>query len=260
MRTEINTIVFSKNRACQLDLFLRNFNMPAVVIYTHDPEFETGYLILTELYPEVTFLKQVDMKQQILDNMTTDYTMFQVDDDIMLEHFFEDCPEFQELKTNTEILCLSLRLCPTYVGYPGDSTNKWNWRGQKHSWGYPMADTATIFRTSDILDVIKNMPYAQIPHTLEIAMRRNPPDRPLMSCFSKPKMITNEANIVQDVYPSKNFGVDIRMLEEEFLKGRRLSLEHMMDEASRATGCFMRIGYNWETICQSQETEPWPGR
>lgn len=247
MRTEVKTIIFSKNRACQLDLLLRNFNMPAVVIYTHDPEFELGYKILMGMYPETKFLKQTDMKQQILENLG-EFTMFQVDDDIMLEHFDENCPEFTELKTNPLIICLSLRLCPSYRGFPGGDGNKWVWRGQKHSWGYPMADTATIFRQGDIEETIKNMPWAQIPHTLEIALRQNPPDRPLMLCFDKPKLITNEANLVQSVYPSKNFGVDVKMLEDKFVAGGRLSWEHMKDAASKATGCFMRMGYEWETI------------
>ena len=109
-----------------------------------------------------------------------------------------------------------------------------------------MADTATIFRKADIFETIWNMPFAQIPHTLEIAMRRNPPNKPFMSCFTKPKLITNEANLVQDVYPTRNFGVDVKMLEEGFLSGKRLSLEHMKDAASRATGCFMRMAYEWE--------------
>ena len=220
--------------------------MPITIIYTHDPEFALGYEKLIKMYPDVNFIKQTDMKQQILDNMPEDYTMFQVDDDIMLEHFDEACPEFRELKVNPEVLCLSLRLCPSYIGYPGDETNHWLWRGQKHSWGYPMADTATVFRKADILETIKKMPYAQIPHTLEIAMRRNPPNRIFMTCFTKPKLITNEANLVQDVYPTKNFGVDVKMLEEGFLEGKRLSLSHMMDAASRATGCFMRMAYEWE--------------
>jgi hypothetical protein len=219
--------------------------MPAVVIYTCDPEFEKGYQKLIPMYPDIKFLRQTDLKEQILENLG-EYTMFEVDDDIMLEHFDENCPEFQSFKTNSESLCLSLRLCPSYDGYPGGKKNWWEWRGQKHSWGYPMADTATIFRREDIEETIKNGAIAGIPHTLEIAMRNNPPNKPFMLCFDKPKLITNEANLVQHVYPTGNFGVDLNELERRFLGGERLSLEHIKKVASKATGCFIRVGFEWE--------------
>jgi hypothetical protein len=216
--------------------------MPATVIYTYDPEFKKGYEKLILMYPKVKFLEQGDLKQQIIENLG-EYTMFEVDDDIMLEHFDENCPEFTEFKENPEILCLSLRMSPSYRGYPG--TNKWAWRGLKHSWGYPMSITATIFRKEDILPIIEKATI-DLPHEMEIALRSNPPERPFMLCFDKPRLITNEANIVQNRYPTANFGVDLHELEKRFLDGEQLSIDYIKKVAETARDCFIRVNFEWE--------------
>lgn len=247
MRSEITTIIFSKNRACQLELLLRSLNMPATVLYTYDPEFKLGYEKLIGMYPSVKFIRQNNLKEQIIENLG-EYTMFEVDDVVMIEPFTEDCPEFAEFKRNPEILCLSLRMSPYYKGAPVFKNNTWEWRGLKHSWGYPMSVSSHIFRKCDILPTIKKINTLEIPHHLEIALRKNPPNRPLMLCFDKPKTINNEANLVQSVYPTKNFGVDIKGLEERFLRGERLSLEHIKEVAAKARDCFIRVDYKYE-IC-----------
>lgn len=247
MLTEITTIIFSKNRACQLELLLRNFNMPAIVIYTYDPDFKLGYEKLIGMYPAIKFIKQTNFKEQVLENLG-EYTMFEVDDTIMIDHYDQGCSEFVELKTNPDILCLSLRMAPDYRGAPAMDGNKWVWRGLKHSWGYPMSASSTIFRKEDIVHTIEKSTLMEIPNDLEIALRRNPPNRPLMLCFDKPKLITNEANNVQTKYPTPNFGVDVRVLEQRFLGGERLSLEHIKTEALKAKWCFMRMDYKWEII------------
>jgi hypothetical protein len=240
----ISTIIFSKNRACQLELLLRSLNMPAVVIYTYDPDFKRGYEKLIDIYPSVKFIRQTNLKEQIIQNLG-DYTMFEVDDAVMIEHFSKDCPEFKEFKSNPDILCLSLRMSPNYSGAPIFKNNTWAWRGLRHSWGYPMSVSSHIFRRDDILPTILKSEM-EIPNDLEVALRRNPPDRPLMLCFTKPKMITNEANNVQTKYPTPNFGVSVRELEDRFLKGERLSLEYIKEVAKQAKNCFIRVDYKWE--------------
>src|SRR3989344_6927504 len=106
MRSEISTIIFSKNRACQLELLLRSLNMPATVIYTYDQDFKTGYDKLIGMYPEVEFVWETDFKKQVIENLG-EYTLFLVDDDVMIAPFEESCPEFEEFKKNQGIICLS---------------------------------------------------------------------------------------------------------------------------------------------------------
>jgi hypothetical protein len=117
MCSEITTIIFSKNRACQLELLLRTLNLQSKVIYTYDEEFKSGYDKLILMYPNVEFILQTNFKQQVIENLGK-YTLFLVDDDIMIESFDENCREFQEFKNDQNIICLSLRLTPYYKGAP----------------------------------------------------------------------------------------------------------------------------------------------
>ena len=248
--SEITTIIFSKNRACQLDLLLRNLAMPSSVIYTYDPEFKAGYDKLIKMYPKVNFILQTNLKEQVLEMLKSakDYIMFFGDDDIILEHFDERCPEFAEFKKNPDILCLSLRLCNHYGrGRPEMSKNNtWEWQGKKHSWGYPMATTSTIFRKEDILPVMLKIGDLNLMHHMERWLRKFPPARPLMMCFDEPKVINNEANNVQTAFPTPNFGVEPKLLEERFLNGERLSWEHIRNIAKTSSDCFIRTDFEWE--------------
>jgi hypothetical protein len=259
MRSEVATTIFSKNRACQLELLLRTLSIPATVIYTYDPEFLEGYKMLEKMYPSVDFLFQWNLKDQIVHNISkAEYTLFLLDDDVMLNPFYEDCPEFEEFKSNPDILCLNLRMCSQYRhnGQPELKNNTWEWyhyRYKKHSarttdWGYPMSTTSHIFRREDILPIILNdSRKICIPHHLERTLNRNPLfHRKLMLCFDEAKVISVMANQVQSEYPCPNYGVSLSYLEEEFLKGRRLSFEDIKEKAKKAAGCLMIEGYKWE--------------
>lgn len=245
---EILTIIFSKNRACQLELLLRNFNMPATVLYTYDNEFKLGYEKLIKMYSDINFIKEVDFKKQlteIVKNNKEEYVMFLVDDDVMLKHFNEECEEFNRFKNNKNILCLSLRMSLLYNNAPEMIENTWEWRKCKKDWGYPMAATSHIFRKQDILSVINNCKY-DIPNILERKLRQNIPNRLLMLCFDKPKIINIPANQVQIQCPSKNAGVSLIKLEQKFLSGKLLSLSDIKEKAKESKSCFLMTNYKWE--------------
>ncbi len=259
MPREVNTIIFSKNRACQLELLLRSLSMPAVVLYRYDDEFKAGYDKLIKMYPSVRFVLELDFKKQLLEiiNEGGEYIMFLVDDDIMIEPFHENCSEFSEFKINSDILCLSLRMSPDYLykGLPILKDNKWEWRtyrrgGQEYNyylrnWGYPMSVGSHIFRREDILPVIISTKEIKTPNYLEGALNANIPNRPLMMCFGKAKIINNLANQVQADFPCGTSGVSVKELEERFLKGEKLSLEDIKEKASRAKNCFLKTDYRF---------------
>ena len=241
---EITTIIFSKNRACQLELLLRNLNMPAIVLYAYDAEFKTGYEKLIKLYPSIKFIEEYNFKQQTLENLG-EYTMFLCDDDIMIEHFDEDCSEFIEFKRNSDILCLSLRMSPNYDNAPLLKNNTWEWRKCKKDWGYPMSVTSHIFRKKDILQTMINGEF-KIPLDLERTLKRNIPDRQLMMYFDNPKIINNLANQVQIKCPDRNLGISLVELEKKFLSHKQLSLIYIKEEARKSKSCFLMTDYKWE--------------
>lgn len=254
----LTTLIFSKNRACQLELLLRSLNIPVTVLYSYDPQFKAGYDKLIGMYPSAKFVLRYDFKKQLLEiiNKGAKYIMFLVDDDIMLEPFDEDCPEFKEFKRNPDILTLSLRMSPDYQykGLPALKRNIWEWRpyssgGEGYNrrlrqWGYPMSVGSHIFRKKDILPIILTNDMKN-PNYLEGALNGNIPDRPLMMCFNKAKFINNIVNQVQTDFPSHVLRIPVEELEERFLKGERLSLEDIKAKASEAKDCYLKTDYKF---------------
>src|SRR5260370_282763 len=112
----LTTIIFSKNRAAQLDLFLQGLNESATVLYTFEQEYKKGYSIVKKKYPNIKFEKQRNFKTQLTSiiQKSHKFILFLVDDDILVSPFSENSPEFKEFKNNLEIIALSLRMSPSY--------------------------------------------------------------------------------------------------------------------------------------------------
>ena len=234
----MKTIIFSKNRACQLDLLLRGLNIPATVLYAHDQEFAAGYEKLKSMYPGITFEKEYDFKKQLISLMDDDYIMFLVDDDIMIEPFDIDCKEFNQFKNDDNILCMSIRLAEQF-------NNVWRWKNKAHSWGYPMSVTSNIFRKKDIFPIMEKENFDN-PNELEVVLRNNIPDKPYMICGKTQKFINNLANQVQTQYKFKNLKISLSELEMQFVSGKRINLKDMIQKAKNKYDCFMMEPYEYE--------------
>ena len=154
----IDLIVFSKNRAMQLDCLLRSLDeytdpiFRKKVIYTFttsDKRFERGYELLKKLHPNVQFIKEENLKANILSNMNSYLTCMMVDDQIM----FKQCPHIPMLKENQ---CFSLRLGGN-ISEPHIS--------------YPMSIDGHVFRTEDIKPLIESISFNN-PNILEKKLQR----------------------------------------------------------------------------------------
>lgn len=241
MRNEIKTVIFSKNRACQLDLLLRSMDIKATVIYTFDPEYEKGYVKVRELHPNIEFIKQRDFKIDVLKNIE-DFTLFLCDDDICIGDIDDAKKRFKTFKDYRNIACLSLRLSTRYNGAPGWI---WFWKRYLHDWGYPMSVSAHIFKKIDIYDIILNGDFDN-PNDLEKVLRRNPFIPQLMICLEEAVFINNRANRVQNKYPNSHLDISLKELDQRFLSGERISLEDMKEKAARSKSCFMMEKYEFE--------------
>ena len=118
----INIIIFSKDRACQLDYLVRSIkeyfigyeNYTFNVLYkTSSETFEKGYKVLKESCPEnFRFIKECEFKSDLIPliNPFRPYTMFFVDDNVMKGSFD---PQFlRGLVDFPQAACLSLRMNP----------------------------------------------------------------------------------------------------------------------------------------------------
>lgn len=241
----MNIIVFSKDRAAQLDLFLRsmeeyfpeyyyhNFN----IIYTYsNQKFKKGYEELIKLYNNVKFIKETDFKKNILNkiNKNIDYTVFFVDDIIWKEPFSTEDNEFHTFEVNKDILCLSLRLNPNlnycYTANKSMSLPKtynkgiWEWKGESGDYGYPMSLDGHIFRTKEILPYLKKLNYKN-PNSLEGSLASFPLSNPKMICYDKSKIVNNAINKVQTNNPNRHGNVTADYINNKFLEGYMIDLD-----------------------------------
>jgi hypothetical protein len=249
----INIVVFSKDRGCQLDLFLCSIKKFFIgihinsihVLYTYSNEsFGAGYVKAISYHPDIhyVFENKGKFKEDLLKNvpLKNALTMFFVDDMIFKEEFKLSCHEAYRVITDQSVACLSLRL------YPGinycytmnvpmtvpEFLNKelvWEWRKAcPGDWSYPMSLDGHLFRTEDILSKLVYIDYRN-PNTLEGNLANSPICMPYMTCFSKSKIVNIPANKVQNVNGNRHGQISAQYLNEQFLIGKRISLTKLLN-------------------------------
>jgi hypothetical protein len=239
----INIIIFSKDRACQLELLLRSmkkhwkesFDHRIKVLYTYsDNEYKCGYDILITEYNDVLFKKEAEFKISLLELIDNKkYTVFFVDDDVFKEDFSIKEQEISIFETKKEIICLSLRLHPrlTYcytldIEMRKTDKNIWLWGEYNGDYGYPMSLDGHVFRTKEIKPLLKNLNYYS-PNSLESELSNKPINLPYLMCFDQSKIINNPCNIVQNSHKNRHGNTDGETLNKRFILGERIILDNI---------------------------------
>jgi len=238
----MNIILFSKDRAAQLELFIRSmkeyfneYNSHKIsVLYTYSTDFfKKGYDKLILKYPELNWFKEKNFKSNLVSllDINKKYTVFFVDDIIWKNKFSIQDIEFKNFENNQNILTLSLRLHPnlTYcyaasVNMKPLSTNVWNWRGLPGDFGYPMSVDGHLYRTNEIIGLVKGLQYKN-PNQFEAILAAYPINKPLISCYNKSIIFNNPCNKVQTNNPNKHGNISAEYLNQEFLNGNIIDLE-----------------------------------
>ena len=244
----MNIIIFSKNRAAQLELFIRSFNKYVKnptnylikVIYTYDEDkFEKGYEKLINMnYPNVQYIKETNFKQDIINclDLTKKFTTFFVDDNVFKNEFDFFDEQMDIFINDKEILCRSLRLHPRLIYcYPMAipmrtptflPNNIFYWNGLDGDYGYPMSVDGHIFRTEQIYPYIIHLGYNN-PTMFEGYMAASPMGLPKMICYDKSIIVNNPCNKVQIINGNIHGNVNISDLNEKFLDGLFISLDNI---------------------------------
>jgi hypothetical protein len=242
----LDIVVFSKDRACQLELLLRSLERffldldraRVAVLYTHSSEaFARGYALVRELHPVFEYVcereSELGFRELTIGLLgRRPYTTFFVDDDVLTAPVSLDCPEFEALSSDPELLCLSLRLRPGMdydyaidrrIAAPRLENGTWDWRGAEGSWGYPMSVEGHVFRTVELLPLMRRLPFSN-PNTFEAVLAQHPLERPRMICRPDGALANLPHNLVQDIYSNRHGGLRAEDLNQRFLGGERLSL------------------------------------
>ena len=186
MSQKIKSIVFSKDRAAQLKLFLQSVNKNApgvfdlnVIVSNSGEEFDKGYgrVVHDPEFKNVNFFGvETDFKLQIVNflNSDNDYACFFLDDNLIYKDIkYEDI--VSQLEKDEDVACFSLRLGEnTTKCYTLGSDNilhdikfdeqfmKWDWSLHYLDFGYPFAMDGHIFRRTDILKLVKKSKFTNV--------------------------------------------------------------------------------------------------
>jgi len=254
----LNIIIFSKDRAAQLDLLLRSFksslresdSLKINVCYNFSNElFQKSYLQLSSQQENMNSVEFISdnlygsFKQSLIKslNINNKLTMFLVDDIVFKSEWSLNDNEIQFVKNNNEIIAHSLRLWNgidhCYATNNPNSIPKfvkgciWNWTAAAGDWNYPMSVDGNIYRTDFIFEKINQINFKN-PNQLEAGLAATADrTKQYMSCYAKgSKLLNIPANIVQDVYANRHGNIlSAEELNNNFLSGKRLSYEHIIN-------------------------------
>lgn len=255
----INVIIFSKNRAAQLELFIRSMkkffkdfssNEIKILYKTSNSFFEEGYEKLKKIHSDdniIYFKESENFKNSLIQlfDKNQKHTVFFVDDNVFKEPFSFNDDEFKHFDINDDILCLSLRLHPrlTYC-YPAsidmktpnflNDKNVFLWRGLYGDYGYPLSLDGHIYKTSNIIFYIL---------TLESQMASSPVLIPKMMCYNKSIIINNPINKVQNFNNNIHGSITVEYLNGQFLEGKIIDLTPFEGFENRS--CHQEIQINF---------------
>lgn len=246
----LDVLIFSKDRAAQLDLTLqsmknhfvdwRDYRFHILFTYSNDMH-RASYQRVISLHQEFRWFKENNFRNDVVgifNSFKGPFVSFLVDDDVFIDNMSLDCPEFKEFERNPNIAVLSPRIAP-YVNYcytariatPPPANfygTAWSWQSPELAgdWNYPMSIASLhIFRKEDLTHAINNVPF-KAPNSFEgNCLAPNPPHhRPLMMCFNRCKVICGTNNRVQTEnanYHENSHTPD--QLCQIFLSGKRLN-------------------------------------
>ena len=251
----INCLIFTKDRACQLELLLESINKyfdteDATMLDMHvlakasDEKYREGYehLLSRHMLDNFHWEKDGNFKDQVMaivDSFIHDWTVCFLDDDVFVDYV--DVASFLRRITD-DVNALSLRMGVhiTYC-YPKDrpmelpgftvidrSIIKWNWSDCDFDWGYPMSLGGNVYRAQWLKDFWRKLPFTA-PNYIEGYMAMNPPwQRPCQISFTRQKLYNVANNLVQDVcnnrYESKEIANAVGNLNNMYLDGFKIDL------------------------------------
>lgn len=247
----MNIIIFSKNRACQLELLLRSmkwsfkeFNESVIkILYTYSSdEFKRGYDRVISLHSDknIIWKKETSFKKDLLGLIDTSqkHSVFFVDDDIFKENFSINDNEFKYFQSHGDVLCLSLRLHPnlSYCYTMAMSqriplfngNNVFLWYNQDGDYGYPMSLDGHVFRTKDIISLLTEL-YYNNPNSLEATLAIRPLLQPKMICYNKSIIFNNPVNKVQDWNNNIHGNITAEFLNNEFLSNKIIDFDYFIN-------------------------------
>jgi hypothetical protein len=256
MQANVRLLIFSKDRALQLEGCLRSLFAQLrgdlqpevfVLVKCSGETHRAQYAQLGSLFPDVSFVEENDFKSDVEAILSGSETMGFVVDDTL----FVDTWNLREivnlLGVSTKRIGFSLRLGRniTYC-YPHeceqsqpafDEVHKgvlvFDWTQSEYDFGYPLEVSSSIYRTGDLLPLIKQEPYS-CPNEFEGMLARYAHTfsqlQPELLSYEKSVAFSCPINLVQTVNSNRHaqqIALSVDSLAESFDMGKRIDLESL---------------------------------
>ena len=258
-------LVFSKNRACQLDALLRSLRkmVPAcrqvhVLWQGNSAAHRQAYGQTRKLHPECQWIEQKEFSsdlQNILQSLRQETVMFCTDDGI----FFAPVPPLPEPDWG-QVAGIGLRLgrnCsyshPADENYPlprfhqCEALLAWQWRKAKGDFRVVYSLDAHVYPKKRILELLRRFEFFN-PNQLEDRLNRfGAVDAPgWMLCPEQSCYVSLPINRVNTEFANRagrQYPVSEEELLRQFLDGKRLDAERMV--TSQPTGPHQEFPLSW---------------
>ncbi len=248
-------LIFSKDRAAQLDLLLRSLRRFAphestrILWAASEDVFVEGYLDPHGRLPLDNSWTSgndfdLDLRRALWECPDTVVT-FLCDDDVVVAKV----PLFAGLGEN--VLTHSLRLGKHNPGWPGNVV--WDWTDlPRTDFGFPGSIDGHTFRVKDVLWMIENdeiVSPTMLETVLALMCEGLATERPLMSCHEQQCLVGVPVNRVSDqsgVPFGEKFPQTTKELNDRWLGGERVSLDAVVSDLAGVDACHKEIEFRWE--------------
>jgi hypothetical protein len=247
-------IIFSKNRACQLNLLLDSLvlNAPLLfdkihVLYKSENDYILGYEKLKEKYSGINFHSETNFRKDLfkLIDDEVEATTFMVDDAVVFKQIMARKIEIIKPVVESNLI-FSLRLgknCvyshPANLNYTlgehemaGEYITFDYTKQQVGDFKYPLSTDGHIFKTKLIKDLLIDINFYN-PNTLEANLQKfvfmnSIPTK--MKCFTESKLVSIPVNLVNETFNNRHgleFGISEKELNDKYLNGEVIDLKSM---------------------------------
>lgn len=244
-------IIFSKNRASQLNLLLDSLKENAnnlfdkiTVLYKSDFDYSIGYQKLKNEHQDVVFVQEINFRRDFINLIDDDIesTTFMVDDAILFGKIQNN--KIEILKPVVEdYFIFSLRLGSNCVySHPANLYYKLGeheingdylifdyTKQQAGDFRYPLSTDGHIYNTTLIKDLLIEIDFNN-PNTLEANLQMfvfNNSIPKNMVCFKQSKLVSVPVNLVNNSFINRHgleFKISEKELNDKYLVGEKIDL------------------------------------
>lgn len=259
----VTMLVWSRNRAMQLDALLRSAKKHVkgithiVVLYRADAGFTAGYARCISQHTEATFVIESDFERNIKSiakNIVTPYVLGNSDDNV----FIRDV-DLRKIAIPSDVVGYSLRLgkniafCqPAKIAlkqplYRKDrSFLEWAWRDSdpRGCLGYPHPVDSTVYKTTYFQSLLDGTTFSN-PCAMENAILAKKHSAPSYLRSVQETALVSIAHNAMTEANNANAGGSLEELEKRYVRGERICIDVL--DGMKTPAAHIAMEYKYET-------------